>query len=397
MGCTCISTNNTKKTRGRILTNNSEPIIENKKNTKILNPDEKFKKNLNPNSIIENQTNTTILKAINQINGDAIRISNNKNCIIIIMDASSSVTIQDCKKCSIFIAPCSSSILMRNSKQINLISISQQLRITNVNESNLFIFSMTSPAIENCSDIKLGMFCVQFVELSEMLKNSKINIWENHWSQFHIFGHENNISFADENTKKEVIDMFLPGFNNNCYVNFDQYQFIPYTFGRAVQLKNYFNFLLIFKSEDASEDEIIKFLNPDDLKENESKCICTKIVKSNSNEFNQVCELANNANNKELFYFLNKRNLNKRKSVAVFDNNNFDMGSINEKVGNINNLEKGDLLFIWFGYDSDDLSTFNDYLGGVFEEGYYALITNKDVNLDEYTFLIKLMNLYEMK
>ena len=397
MGCTCISTNNTKKTRGRILTNNSEPVIENKKNTKILNPDEKFKKNLNPNSIIENQTNTTILKAINQINGDAIRISNNKNCIIIIMDASSSVTIQDCKKCSIFIAPCSSSILMRNSKQINLISISQQLRITNVNESNLFIFSMTSPAIENCSDIKLGMFCVQFVELSEMLKNSKINIWENHWSQFHIFGSEKNISFADENTKKDVIDMFSAGFNNNCYVNFDQYQFIPYTFGRAVQLKNYFNFLLIFKSEDASEDEIIKFLNPDDLKENESKCICTKIVKSNSNEFNQVCELANNANNKELFYFLNKRNLNKRKSVAVFDNNNFDMGSINEKVGNINNLEKGDLLFIWFGYDSDDLSTFNDYLGGVFEEGYYALITNKDVNLDENTFLIKLMNLYDMK
>ena len=396
MGCTCISTNNTKKNR-RILTNNSEPIIDNKKSTKILNPEEKFQKHLNPNSIIENQTNTTILKAINQINGDAIRISNNNTCIIIIMDASSSVIIQNCKNCSIFIGPCSSSILMRNCNKINLISISQQLRLTNVKQSNLFIFSMTSPAIETCSDIKLGMFCVQFVELSEMLKNSKINIWENHWSQFHIFGHENNISFADENTKKEVIDMFLPGFNNNCYVNFDQYQFIPYTFGRAVQLKNYFNFLLIFKSEDASEDEIIKFLNPDDLKENESKCICTKIVKSNSNEFNQVCELANNANNKELFYFLNKRNLNKRKSLAVFDNNNFDMGSINEKVGNINNLEKGDLLFIWFGYDSDDLSTFNDYLGGVFEEGYYALITNKDVNLDENTFLIKLMNLYEMK
>ena len=268
MGCTCISTNNTKKNR-RILTNNSEPIIDNKKSTKILNPEEKFQKHLNPNSIIENQTNTTILKAINQINGDAIRISNNNTCIIIIMDASSSVIIQNCKNCSIFIGPCSSSILMRNCKKINLISISQQLRLTNVKEGNLFIFSMTSPAIENCSDIKLGMFCVQFVELSEMLKNSKINIWENHWSQFHIFGSEKNISFADENTKKDVIDMFSAGFNNNCYVNFDQYQFIPYTFGRAVQLKNYFNFLLIFKSEDASEDEIIKFLNPDDLKENE--------------------------------------------------------------------------------------------------------------------------------
>ena len=397
MGCNCVSTKNTKKNR-RILTNNSEPIIDNKKSTKILNPEEKFQKHLNPNSIIENQTNTTILKAINQINGDAIRISNNNTCIIIIMDASSSVIIQDCTNCSIFIGPCSSSILMRNCKKINLISISQQLRLTNVKEGNLFIFSMTSPAIETCSDIKLGMFCVQFVELSEMLKNSKINIWENHWSQFHIFGSEKNISFADENTKKDVIDMFSAGFNNNCYVNFDQYQFIPYTFGRAVQLKNYYNILLIFKSEDASEDEIIKFLNPDDLKENECKCICTKVIKFKSNEFNQVCELVNNANNKNLYNFLIKRNVNRKKSlINGFDNKDFDMISINDKVGNINNLEKDDLLFIWFGYDSDDLSIFIDYLGGIFEEGYYALITNKDVNLDENTFLHKLMKLYEME
>ena len=307
------------------------------------------------------------------------------------------VTIKDCKKCSIFIGPCSSSITIRNCENINLISISKQLKVINIKESNLFIFSMNSPIIESCHDIKFGMFCVQFVELSEMLKNSKINIWENHWSQFQIMGNEENISFADNNTKKDVIDMFSAGFNNNCYVNFDQYQFVPYTFGRSVQLKNYYNVLLIFKSEDALEDEIIKFLNPEDLKENECKCISTKIMKNKSDEFNQICQMINKAENGNIYNFLTKRDLNRKKTNLGFENKDFDMLSNNEKNSYINNLEKGDLLFIWLGCDSDDLSNLNDYLSGVFEEGYYALITNKDLKLEDNDFLETLIKLYSME
>jgi hypothetical protein len=230
-----------------------------------------------------------------------------------------------------------------------------------------------------------------------MLKNSKINIWENHWSQFQIMGNEENISFADNNTKKDVIDMFSAGFNNNCYVNFDQYQFVPYTFGRSVQLKNYYNVLLIFKSEDALEDEIIKFLNPEDLKENECKCISTKIMKNKSDEFNQICQMINKAENGNIYNFLTKRDLNRKKTNLGFENKDFDMLSNNEKNSYINNLEKGDLLFIWLGCDSDDLSNLNDYLSGVFEEGYYALITNKDLKLEDNDFLETLIKLYSME
>ena len=396
MGCVCVSPNTNSKKNRPLPTNSSEITSLMNKPKKTLNQEENVK-NLNLNCIIENHQNTTILKAINQINGDEIRISNNKSCIIIIMDASSSVTIKDCKKCSIFIGPCSSSITIRNCENINLISISKQLKVINIKESNLFIFSMNSPIIESCHDIKFGMFCVQFVELSEMLKNSKINIWENHWSQFQIMGNEENISFADNNTKKDVIDMFSAGFNNNCYVNFDQYQFVPYTFGRSVQLKNYYNVLLIFKSEDALEDEIIKFLNPEDLKENECKCISTKIMKNKSDEFNQICQMINKAENGNIYNFLTKRDLNRKKTNLGFENKDFDMLSNNDKNSYINNLEKGDLLFIWLGCDSDDLSNLNDYLSGVFEEGYYALITNKDLKLEDNDFLETLIKLYSME
>ena len=73
------------------------------------------------------------------------------------------------------------------------------------------------------------------------------------------------------------------------------------------------------------------------------------------------------------------------------------MLSNNDKNSYINNLEKGDLLFIWLGCDSDDLSNLNDSLSGVFEEGYYALITNKDLKLEDNDFLETLIKLYSME
>ena len=47
-----------------------------------------------------------IIKTIGQIKVKSIIIRNNINCIILIMDYSSSVIIQNYQNCSIFVAPC---------------------------------------------------------------------------------------------------------------------------------------------------------------------------------------------------------------------------------------------------------------------------------------------------
>ena len=168
--------------------------------------------------IIENQKDKTIIKSINQINGSEIKILNNENSIIIIMDNTSNVNIENCIKCSIFISSCSSLISINKCEKINLISISHYINIINVIEGNFFIFSMTNPKIDNSKNIFFGMFCIHFIELSDIIKKSKINIWENHWSQFdYLSDLQEEIHFANDDIKNKVINIFSIGFNG-CIV-----------------------------------------------------------------------------------------------------------------------------------------------------------------------------------
>lgn len=108
--------------------------------------------------MIENIKNKTIIKSINQINGNQIKILNNENSIIIIMDNTSNVNIENCIKCSIFISSCSSLISINKCEKINLISISHYINIINVIEGNFFIFSMTNPKIDNSKIFFLECF-----------------------------------------------------------------------------------------------------------------------------------------------------------------------------------------------------------------------------------------------
>ena len=57
---------------------------------------------------ISNLTNQTIIKKINEVDGEMIIIENCKNCTIIVLDFSSQVAIGNCKDCNIFLGPCKS-------------------------------------------------------------------------------------------------------------------------------------------------------------------------------------------------------------------------------------------------------------------------------------------------
>ena len=72
---------------------------------------------MNENCLIENHTNSTIIKNIGQIKGESIDISSNKNCVILILDHSSSINIQNCENCFFLLSACSSSIQIYNCKK----------------------------------------------------------------------------------------------------------------------------------------------------------------------------------------------------------------------------------------------------------------------------------------
>jgi hypothetical protein len=78
-----------------------------------------------------------------------------------------------------------------------------------------------------------------------MFNNSKLNIWNNKWSCFEEKGKNIDITYSNDNVKQKVVDIFMPIFPQ-CYINVDQFQFIPFTYGRSLEIENSFiNFLII--------------------------------------------------------------------------------------------------------------------------------------------------------
>ena len=409
------SDSNREKTfqlKQNIIINNTgtEIQIENKQKQILKSTKKKNDESKNQNSIImiENIKNKTIIKSINQINGSEIKILNNENSIIIIMDNSSKVYIENCINCSIFISSCSSLISINKCEKINLISISHYINIINVIEGNFFIFSMTNPKIDNSKNIFFGMFYIHFIELSDIIKKSKINIWENHWSQFdYLSDLQEEIHFANDDIKNKVINIFSIGFNG-CIVMYDVYELIPFTYGKNCNLNNFFHILLIFKGEDFIENDILKFLSPEELKDNDLICINTKIIQYYQSIFNELDKMIQNANNENLINFITKRNINKAIATnSVFVDfrktnndllNELDIKNDTDSNKN-NNLKNEELLLIWLGCDNniDDINLIKEYINNYIDEGSYAFVSNDDVNLDNKEFCYKLKKLFEFE
>lgn len=377
--------------------NSNNKAEKKSQNSKVLNPNENFQKKENPNSIISDKSNSTIVKKISEINGDALRLQNNKSCVIMIMDYSSSVSIQECTDCSIFIAPCQGSIIIRKCSNVNIISASAQLRITDVMNSSFFVFSSTPPAIESSKNINLGMFFVQYMELPDMFKKAKLNIWENAWSQYEKFGNEVDCRYSEDKTKNEIISKFSAGFNDS-YVNPDQYQFVPFEYGKSLNEDKMNDLIIVFKEEDCADSEILKFLTPDELQEKHTKLIKTIILKENGNEFTELKNKISSSTNQALIDYLNKPRIIRQKtnkSNNIMDSaqknklNALDVTGNDNTFNNITNMKylaKGEVLLIWLVNDSDNFEELKESAEATFDWNNIGWIVNEDVGRDPSIF-----------
>ena len=347
-----------------------------------------FSEKTNENSIISDKKNITIVKLIGQIKGDAIKIEKNNNCVIMIMDYSSSCQIQQCYNCSIFIAPCHNSIIIRDCNNINLISISQQIRITNVNDGKFFIFSSTQPAIEN-SNVFLGMCFLQYMELYDLLNNCNLNVWNNKWSLYQTFGKNNNINYADDKIKNEVVKCFQTGLNE-CYISVDQFQILPFTYGKSIEFQNKNNVLMCTKRDEYSEGDVLKLILPEELNELDIKLISTKTIEIKSEIYKDfVNRVKNGKNQSNIDYFTKSNNNNNysRQNSKKFKKT-YSLKNYN------NNRIENEYLFLWFILEDNETENIKEYIENSLEQGTFALVKSSDFEMDNNSFIQYLTNLF---
>ena len=351
------------------------------------NKNENFSEKTNENSIIKDKKNITIVKLIGQIKGDSLKIENNNNCVIMIMDYSSSCQIQQCYNCSIFIAPCHNSIIIRDCNNINLISISQQIRITNVNEGKFFIFSSTRPTIEN-SNVFLGMCFLQYMELNDLLNNCNLNVWNNKWSLYQTFGKNNDIKYADDKIKNEVVKCFQTGLNE-CYISVDQFQILPFTYGKSIEFQNKNNVLMCTKRDEYSEGDVLKLILPEELNELDIKLISTKTIEIKSDIYKDFVNRVKNGKNQNNIDYFTKNN----------NNNNYSRQNSKKfkktfSLKNNNNKIENEYLFLWFILEDNETENIKEYIENSLEQGTFALVKSSDFEMDNNSFIQYLTNLF---
>ena len=388
-----------------------------KYNSKLCSPKKNSNNNYNNDKTIEISLNSkkTIIKSIGQIKGESVSIKNNLNCIIMIMDYSYSINIQNCQNCSIFVAPTQTSITVQDCQDLNLICVSKNLKVLNSKQSNLYYFVSNYPIIESCQKINLGNFFVQYMELHEMFNNSKLNIWNNKWSCFEEKGNNIDITYSNDNVKQKVVDIFMPIFPQ-CYINVDQFQFIPFTYGKSLQIVDSFiNFLIILKQEDLPEGDILKMLLPEEIENYRVKLISTMPVKDKSDTIQKVIKkLEPNKENSILINYLMRINTNQEGTESLHGSrmkNNPSYNSINKSrlnefdlsnnegfgISNFKFLNKGDFLFLWFINENDDFGEIYDYFNTFFEPLYIGKILKEQFNCDEISFRETLQQIFEFQ
>ncbi|RWS28299.1 protein XRP2-like protein, partial [Leptotrombidium deliense] len=121
------------------------------------------------------------------INGQQFIVQNCQNANVFVFDHISSVTVDDCTDCAFFFGPTKGSIVLRNCIDCRVMCASQQFRTRDCKCLQVFLYSLTTPAIESTYDVKFACFSFFYHDLAEHFKESGLSVFNNSWNQIFDF------------------------------------------------------------------------------------------------------------------------------------------------------------------------------------------------------------------
>jgi len=372
MGNLCNSTTNKKSENNPSKVNNEtsgpNSNIDKNGNLQSANPSHlRAEKKKNPHSIISGLKGQVVIKYINDINGDAVRIDNCTDSTIIIMDFSAQVMVHQCSNCNFFFAPCKGSILIRKSENLNLISASGQLRCTEVTNCKASVYVNSQPALENVKQFSLSCFFFMYTLLPDMFNQAELIVWDNSWSEYINFtpgkNQDEEISYFNARDETDFIANFSEALKD-AEIQVEQYYPVPFTNGLSnIIHSSYQHLFIIFRESSVDLSKIYDILNEDFLNQVQTSLIRTSSFNKNEETFNIILNLLK-TNNSEKTEFFNQSNFtssfNKKSTVnlvkynAQTNNNNF--------------------VLLWFVNSYDE---FNEFLNEIFNQVDNLLFLNE--------------------
>lgn len=307
-------------------------------------PEKKF----NPHSLINEISNQIVIKHINDINGDAVKINKCTDSTIIIMDNSAQVIINECSNCNFFIAPCKGSISMRKSENMRIIAASQQFRCGDVENVYASLYCLTEPSLDKTKNFHLSCFYFMYTELPDLFSKAELSVWDNCWSEFHDYSPDSegkrNIHYFDARSDENFMNFYSSALRDQ-EISVDQYYPVPLTQGlsfftdkdmqnnnntntQMTQMSQMKHLFVFFRECCVDQLKIYELLNDETLRSLSCSMIKTALVEKTDKFVVNLQDTLKRNKNMDKYEFFN---------ASVNSNiNNASRGSVNASgVGNM--------------------------------------------------------------
>ncbi|MFH4982418.1 hypothetical protein AB6A40_009127 [Gnathostoma spinigerum] len=237
-----------------------------------------------------------VAKLDGHVAGQQFVIDNCKECCILVLDHTKSVTIDDCEKCLIVLGPCKGSVFIRDCVNCSVFTACQQFRSRDCINMDIFLFCATPPIIESSRQMRFRSLALSYEKLDDHMANAGLSPFINNWKNIHDFTPETNANFTICETEYNSIEN-MDLLNNLEKVKFTrELSYFPVYSLSDVPLEE----TVILLSKDPSKGKTSELYSTtrNELKEflaRGAQVLSTKDLIIRKGDLNAVCQLKNAA------------------------------------------------------------------------------------------------------
>ncbi|KAL6740401.1 hypothetical protein Aduo_013757 [Ancylostoma duodenale] len=119
--------------------------------------------------------------------GQPMAIESCKNSNLLVLDHTSTITVDDCTDCLIVLAPCSGSVFLRDCQSCTVLTACQQLRTRDCRTLRIALHCATQPIIEETSNAVFHPLSLHYDSFIDDMTAARLSLFTSHSNSVHDF------------------------------------------------------------------------------------------------------------------------------------------------------------------------------------------------------------------
>ncbi|VDN22530.1 unnamed protein product [Cylicostephanus goldi] len=134
---------------------------------------------------IHDLTNATEVRR--GVAGQPMAIESCKNSNLLVLDHTSTITVDDCTDCLILLAPCSGSVFLRECDSCTVLTACQQLRTRDCRNLRIALHCATQPIIEETTNVMFHPLSLHYDSFIDDMTAARLSLFTSHSNSVHDF------------------------------------------------------------------------------------------------------------------------------------------------------------------------------------------------------------------